>query len=120
MFVEQINDLFLAFVPVFLEKDADKKKKLAAKYFSEEFPKNLAFLEAKLAATGTGHFVGDSMTIADVYLMAVADNMKSADLVPEAVLFAKYPKLAANLKRTRNFPAIAEWKKSQKKEDIRL
>ena len=68
-------------------------------------PKNLNIFERKLAKTGTGYLVGDSLTVADLFLFTLLDTLNERK---DKVLII-YPNLKRLDERIRNNPRIAEW-----------
>ena len=75
----------------------------------ENLPKLLGCLEAKLAKTGTGYFVGSSPTIADCAVLGRVSRRLSSgilDHIPKAIV-DDFPLLAAHKKRMESIPALA-------------
>ena len=96
-----VEDLFPLLVPYFVEKDADKRKALAAAamgegklpYWYSKFEQRLTENEAK--GFKSGFFVGDKMTVADLKGftgMTFNDGLDDFDM---ATLLKDLPKSAA-------------------------
>lgn len=79
-------------------------------YYLQEFRVNLLFLDMKLRKQGTGYFVGDRLTAADVMLSFpiyenIYDNLQGVKEVSgEKDLVKKYPRLAAWSDMVKNDP----------------
>lgn len=101
--MEQINELFLAFVPIILEHDEEAKKEKVKTFFAEKVPPHCALFEKRL--TGREFLVGDSVSVADLYFMVVHDTIKQCPL-PEEEVLTKFPNVAAHLAKVRALPAV--------------
>ncbi|BFZ09086.1 hypothetical protein BsWGS_12125 [Bradybaena similaris] len=66
--IQLAADFFNALVQSFREKDEAKKEELQKKFKEVEVPKYLGFLEKLLTESGTGYFVGNSLTLADIWV----------------------------------------------------
>ncbi|KAH9508185.1 Glutathione S-transferase 7 [Bulinus truncatus] len=62
------NDFLSAAVKAFYESDENKKAELLKNLKEVEAPKYLTFFERLLKESGTGYFVGNSLTLADIYV----------------------------------------------------
>lgn len=102
--MEQINDLFNAFVPVWFEKDEAVKKEKTAKYFAENVPALFTKFNMRLGMEGREFFIGDGLTAVDLQVMAICDTFKS--VVPEETFVANLPNLANHLAKVRALPAV--------------
>ena len=107
--LEQLNDVFVAFIPVMFEKDPVVKIRKEAKFFAENVPAHLAVFEKRLAEPGRQFLVGDCLTVADLYFMVIADTLKEKSCMSEQVVFAKYRSVAAFVKKMRSLPAVVEY-----------
>ena len=97
--------MFVAYIPVgFKESDPEVKKRKLAEFFSKNVPTHLAQFEELLS--GRSFLVGASLTVADLYFMAVSDLLKQTSEVPEEVSLARYRNVAGFLKRMRSLPAV--------------
>lgn len=63
-----VNDFISATVKVMYEKDETRKAELMKPYKEHECPKYIGFFEKLLKENGTGFFVGDSVTLADIFV----------------------------------------------------
>jgi len=68
MLVDGITDVFNNLRPWFMEKDEEKKNQIWNNFENEHLKPFLGLYEKFLKQTGTGHFVGNTMTWADVVL----------------------------------------------------
>ncbi|KAH9495854.1 Glutathione S-transferase 1 [Bulinus truncatus] len=68
-------DLMHAYVKVLRETDPVKKEEIRKEIQTEVGPKFLGFYEKLLQENGTGYFVGDSITLADLVLYDVCSGM---------------------------------------------
>lgn len=76
-------------------------------------PKNLLIFETKLAKNGTGYLVGDSLTVADLFLFTLLEGLKDKK---DAVL-SKFANLKKLDDQIRNNARIAEWLKKRPETD---
>ncbi|XP_067685410.1 uncharacterized protein [Haliotis asinina] len=70
----------------------DQKEELKKKTYGETLPKYLQALEKILTNNGTGFFVGNSITVADVAVFDAAEKIDES-------LLSKYPKVKANISK---------------------
>ena len=68
MYVDGVNDALNGLVPWFREQDPEKKKQLLHDVVESTLKPCIARYEGFLAANGTGHFVGNTLTWADVVI----------------------------------------------------
>jgi len=94
MWLGAVGDIEAAIRPSMFEKDADRKAAMRKTLAEETLPRWLGILNKRLEATGDGHLAGGALTIADLKLFVVLDNLKSGilDGVP-ATVADPYPKL---------------------------
>ena len=117
--VEYSSDAFKALTPIFLAEEGEARNAAWRKAFTEDVPKTLGFLEARLEKVGTGYLAGDKATIADYvfwqYVTSFLDNEFIRDSVVDT--FAPFPKVkefqalgrtenAAHYERTASLPFI--------------
>jgi prostaglandin-H2 D-isomerase / glutathione transferase len=109
MYVDQVTDFLNQLVKVHYETDEVKKAELAAKLQTEVIPTHMKIFETKLTQTNTGHLVGASLTLADIYLFAILDSTaeKSAAILEH---FPSVKKLAETVKA---MPHVAKWLESR-------
>lgn len=65
------EDLIQAFAKSFREQDPVKKEEILKEVKSETGPRFLGYFEKLLKENGTGYFVGDSITLADLVLFDI-------------------------------------------------
>lgn len=104
---DTINDLIIAYVSTRREQDPVKQEQLKQKFPTEELPKHLQNLEVlgKLYSNGGPFFVGDSLTLADLFFYDVAESM----LALYNDCFDNYPWLKQNPIEVKKHPRIAEY-----------
>lgn len=102
--MEQINDLFNAFIPIWFEKDEAAKKEKMDKYFAENVPALFTKFNMRLGMEGREFFIGDSLTAVDLLVMAICDTFKG--MVPEETFVANLQNLAKHLAKVRALPAV--------------
>ncbi|XP_059155478.1 glutathione S-transferase 4-like [Physella acuta] len=102
--IHLIEDYFAACVSnIFYPKTDDVRAAERKKLIEETGPRLLGFLEGNLQKSGTGFFVGDRMTLADVAVFDAVTGMLAEFLnVTEA-----YPLLQKNIEMVRSIPGIA-------------
>jgi glutathione S-transferase len=86
---------------IYKSKKVEQKKKL----FDEILPRMFKLFEEKLVKTNTGYLVGNTMTLADIYLIATLEKLGEG-LDP---ILGNFPKLFSLDKRVKSHPKIAEW-----------
>uniref|UniRef100_A0A914WAN0 Uncharacterized protein n=1 Tax=Plectus sambesii TaxID=2011161 RepID=A0A914WAN0_9BILA len=101
-----IDDIFSHLRPAFYAKEEEEKKKLMASISAEHVAPYLDRLEKRLAANGTGYFVGKDLTIADITFMEVLTMLKEK-VAPGLV--EKHAKLNEFVDRIKAQPKIKEW-----------
>lgn len=106
MYVDCTSDLIMKCIPMFYEKDEEKKAEIKAKLASETLPEFAAKFEKSLKDNGGKFFVGDELTYADIcvaYTMDMLGNWISNDWKENA------PELAAFMGRINELPKIKKW-----------
>lgn len=101
-----INDIFGHLAPMWAIEDPEKKKAFLAKAAEEHLTPYLTKLQKRLEENGHGHFVGNSLTIADLALYQVFDGFEKM-MAPG--LLAKFPKLVDFHKKIEELPKVKEW-----------
>ena len=83
---------------------------LAKALHRQRFPDGLASWRPSRRRTGTGFFVGDSLSVADLAIWRLMGRFQSGilDGVP-ATLVDDFPRLSAHARRIGSMPAIREW-----------
>lgn len=104
-YVDGLNDLNAKMTPYFIEQDPEKKKALGKKNMEEDIKPFFERYENFLKASGTGHFVGNSMTWADLALFSTFAFLGKDH--PE--LFGGKTHLQNFMKSVSSIPSIREW-----------
>lgn len=109
--VDTSVDLALKVIPVYLEKDEEKKAKGMAEFLADELPKHLKNFEAlaKLYSNGGPFFVGNHLTLGDLEVYDMLDFILRID---DKVLDS-YPWLQHNRQEVEKQPKIAAYLKSR-------
>ncbi|KAK6176050.1 hypothetical protein SNE40_014411 [Patella caerulea] len=106
-----INDLMPFIVSVFVEeKDEEKKKILLEKLVNDDAPKYLAQLEHVALQNGGAYFVGNSLTLADLAVFDLTDNL--LQFKPD--ILSTFPLIVNNRKVVESSPALTSYLKTRK------
>lgn len=73
--LQLIQDLINIAVKFFFEKDETKKAELEKSFLETDCPKFFGFFENMLKESGTGYFVGESWTLADIAVYDISNGM---------------------------------------------
>ncbi|XP_052824048.1 S-crystallin 4-like [Octopus bimaculoides] len=105
--VETFDDLHVEFGKTLNEKDEKKKAELTLQFRKETLPRYLGNLEKALNRNngGTGYFVGDSLTWADLQAFHILD----ITLRDDDEILKQYPKLEGLRQRIGNLPRISSY-----------
>jgi len=114
MLVDGHDDVLKHFVPWFLEKDPAKKKEIWQKLETEHIAPFLKLYEKFLTEAGTGYFVTNTVTWADLYLFEVLHSLKHVS--PH--LFDSHPKLVEFVNKIASEPKIHAWLEKRPKTDF--
>ncbi|XP_050413749.1 S-crystallin SL11 [Patella vulgata] len=98
-------DYFTMWAKSHFEADAGKKTELQLKLKDTDLPSFLANLEKILTANGSGYYVGNQLTLADLSVYDILEN--SYRDYPS--VYSSYPKVLANRKKIAALPRIAEY-----------
>ncbi|XP_060071033.1 S-crystallin SL11-like [Ylistrum balloti] len=98
-------------VPALTEKDPNLKAEKTKAVEKENLPGYMKTLSRELEAGGNGYFVGTKLTIADVKVFTVLENMAGA--FPETI--AKWKDIKGFMERIASRPKIAAWIKGRPK-----
>jgi len=111
MILEGMNDLAKGWRVAVSGADETEKKTKTAAYFKDEFPRWAGQITALLKANngGAGYFVGKDVSLADIGLMFLFDNI----LASNSHALDSSPELAALYKRVQDRPNIAAWIKAR-------
>ncbi|KAL3861386.1 hypothetical protein ACJMK2_007421 [Sinanodonta woodiana] len=112
--VDLVEDVKKETVKAGHEKDADKKKELEQKLQDEVFPKFIGFFEKLLKDNGGQYFVGSSLSLADLAVLALFDN----PLQKYPSLLDKWPALQDHRKLVQSSPKIADYLKTREHTDM--
>jgi glutathione S-transferase len=114
MYVDGYDDVQKHFVPWFQEKDPAKKKELWQKLETEHIAPFLKMYEKFLVDNGTGYFVSNSVTWADLFLFDALHKTKTTS----AHLFEGHPKLKEFVDKIEKEPKIHAWIEKRPKSDF--
>jgi len=111
--VDTISEIFAAFLSTRAGENETKKQELANKFLAETLPKHLQQLEvlSKLYSDGGPFFVGNNLTIADLYFYDTGENLLKLD----ANVLDNHPWLKQNRAEVAKQPKIAEYLKNRPK-----
>ncbi|GAB1604680.1 S-crystallin SL11-like [Argonauta hians] len=106
--VETFDDLHVEFGKTLNEKDEVKKAELTERFRKEILLRYLGNLEKILKQNkdGTGYFVGDSLTWADLQAFHILDITLGDD---DEEILKQYPKLGGLRQRIGNLPRISSY-----------
>merc|ERR1712055_1237908 len=107
MIVDSVEDTLKPLMVIYGEKDETKKAELRKKYIEETLPTNLGYLEKIAEKNGTGFFVGNQITVADIAFLVGFDWLKMFKL--DYDLAKNKPKLNALKTKVASNPKIAAW-----------
>ncbi|XP_072037429.1 glutathione S-transferase-like [Amphiura filiformis] len=107
MITDVADDLMMGIMKAYWQKNQSDQDEMMKTHFQQESLKTLALLETFLVENngGDGFFVGDKLTMADIYLFVVTEPF----LAKNPSCFKDTPKLAALRQRVQEVPQIAEW-----------
>jgi glutathione S-transferase len=91
----------------------EEEKAAAREKVAEELVKGFPNLEKQLESNngGNGYIVGDSLTVADLYVVTQIDwFINGIPQIPAAISIDKFPKLVAYIERINNDPKLQEYK----------
>ncbi|XP_059155473.1 S-crystallin SL11-like [Physella acuta] len=109
--VQLYNDYFTKAIDLmFHTNDTAKKNEGIKKFKEEDAPRYLGFLEANLKKNGTGYFVGDSITLADI----LALDLNTGTMNSLLEITDNYPLLKKNLELVKGQDKIAAYLASRK------
>ncbi|KAK2716000.1 glutathione S-transferase 1-like [Artemia franciscana] len=72
-YIDVVNDITYALVPMFREENDEKKREIGAAVFNKTIVPYLEKVEKHLKESGTGYIVGDSITWADLAYFQLLD-----------------------------------------------
>lgn len=112
--VDGVNDILGKLAPLYGEKDEAKLKELKAQIGKEHIEPFVARYEGFLDATGTGYFVGNQVTWADLMLSEVFATFH--EKFPDS--FTGHSKAVAFVKKIREIPSIKKWVETRPKTEM--
>lgn len=112
--VDTVNDLINDMIKPVFEKDEARKAELEKKLKEETMPRIFGTLNNFLESNGGDYFVGTKLSLADIFFMDIVSRVVEKD--PKDL--EKFPKLAANLKKTQSEPKIAAYLAKRPKTDL--
>ncbi|PVD21607.1 hypothetical protein C0Q70_17406 [Pomacea canaliculata] len=71
-----VQDFFTVLVKIFLEQDPAKKEEIKATMEKDDAPKFLRFFQKLLQENGTGYFVGDKLSLADLIVYDMVTQLQ--------------------------------------------
>ncbi|EDV25617.1 expressed hypothetical protein [Trichoplax adhaerens] len=108
-----VTDVMTKLIGIFFEADEAKKAE-KLKDFSENFlPPWLSAVEKVYKEGGTSFFVGDSLTLGDLYFLLTAETLQSMN----KDIFKSVPALDGLFDRIANNPRIKAWREKRPKTD---
>nr|KAI8739887.1 glutathione S-transferase 1-like; partial [Biomphalaria glabrata] len=72
-----VQDAVNAAVRALIESPEDQRALLGKQFLEEELPKYVTLFEKLLVESGTGYFVGHSLTLADLYVWDLIGTLES-------------------------------------------
>ncbi len=102
---------------LFDETDPTRKADLEKTFSTELLPKHVKVFESRLAKNGTGFLVGNSLTVADLFLFNLVDVLALSNAPRPISALANANHIRAHEDRIRNMPRIAEWIRKRPKTD---
>jgi len=114
MYIDGIDDVQKHFVPWFMEKDPAKKNEIWKQLETDHIAPFLKLYEKFLTDNGTGYFVSNSITWADIFLFDLFHNFKNKS--PH--LFDGHSKLKEFVDKIEKEPKIHAWLEKRPKSDF--
>jgi len=114
MYVDGYDDVSKHFQPWFVEKDPAKKKEIWQKLETEQIVPFLKLYEKFLCDSGTGYFVCNTVTWADLYLFECFNSTKEKS--PH--LFEGHPKIKEFIDKIAKEPKIHAYLEKRPKTDF--
>lgn len=105
MIVDQCLEITRHLVTFFFEKDEQKKAEAKKKLEEEQLPKSFENLD-KYLEKGSGYFVGDKISWADLSMFRLLEALSLGGFSPDP---AKYPKIVALEEKVKSHPKIADY-----------
>jgi len=114
MLADGVTDVINNLMPWFMEHDEEKKKTIWTTFENEHAKPFLALYEKFLKQSGTGHFVGKSMTWADIVIFSILTwwNQANPHLVEPHADLIKFMGMVASE------PKIKHWIETRPKTNM--
>nr|KAG5712475.1 hypothetical protein BaRGS_011449 [Batillaria attramentaria] len=109
--VQLYQDLLRAIMTGHFEQDETKKAELDKKLVEEDLPKFFGFFQKLVQENGTGVFVGNELTLADLY---VYDVMYSLGKIRNYDAGAAFPELQTLKDKVESNPALKQYLANRK------
>jgi len=114
MLVDGVTDVVNNLRPWFMESDEQKKKQIWTTFENEHAKPFLTLYEKFLKEDGAGHFVGKTMTWADIVIFSVLSWWSHAD----PALMKSHPDLTKFIGMVASEPKIKHWIETRPKTDM--
>lgn len=114
MLVDGLTDVMMNLRPWFMEKDEDKKKQIWTTFENEHAKPFLTLYEKFLKTNGTGHFVGKTMTWADIVLFNAISWWGHA----HPTMLQSHPELTKFVHMVSAEPKIKHWIETRPKTNM--
>jgi len=108
MMADGVMDVHRSFMRWVLEPDEKKKEEILTEWENETVKPFLELYEKFLKQGGTGHFVGNKMTWADIYIFAMLNSNFVSHLVQPHAELSKFCNMVGNE------PKIKHWLETHK------
>ena len=114
--IDLATDITAKIRPSLIEKDPEKRMEMRRELVETVLPNWLGFMETLLEKNGTGYFVDNSLTVADLAAWRLCGWISGGiiDGIPETILDA-FPLLNAHQNHISNLPKNAEWLEKNRK-----
>jgi len=109
-----MDDLVKPMFSFIFEQDGEKKDTLKKKYEEQQLPISMNYMSQILEMNngGDGFFVGETMTLADIYFTLMTEAPEHLNV---KINWEDFPKLKALREKVEADPGIAEWKEKRPK-----
>jgi len=115
-YVDHIGDLINGVRSAYRETDPEKQKALYAEFVTASLVPHLVLVEKHLAANGSGHLVGDSLTWADIAYYGFLTML--SDKIGGESLYAEMPTLKTLVDEVASIPNIKKYVDSRPQDTV--
>merc|ERR1712071_747247 len=115
-YVDHIGDLINGVRSAYRETDPEKQKALYAEFVTASLVPHLMLVEKHLAANGSGHLVGDSLTWADIAYYGFLTML--SDKIGGESLYAEMPTLKTLVDKVASIPNIKKYVDSRPQDTV--